>query len=74
MNTPDLLGGFYPNEQEYFYGYLFGFWLANQWIYALLPHDPYEGKHSCRLLKTDEEDGILFISTDELSFCKKKER
>jgi len=37
MNTPALLGGFYPNEQEYFLYKKFGFSMANQRIYALLP-------------------------------------
>ena len=44
MNTPALLGGFHLNEQEYFYGNLFGFSLANQGIYALLPYDPTKGE------------------------------
>ena len=37
MNTPALLGGFYPNEQEYFLHEKFRFWMAYRWIYALLP-------------------------------------
>ena len=38
MNTPALLGEFYPNEQEYFLYKKFELWVTYQWIYALLPH------------------------------------
>ena len=49
INTPDLLGISNLWISGVFFYDLFGFWLANQWIYALLPHHPIKGKNDAFL-------------------------